>query len=875
MVKILQAKILIIEDELIEAMNFEQSLKSIGYEVVGISSTGEDALHKVAELEPDLVLMDIILKGDMDGIQAAAKIKEGFDIPVVYLTAHPEESTVERAKRTTPYGYLIKPVNITVLKNTIDMALYKHQMDKKLKESEKRFKASFDQAPVGMVLSGSNRRIYKINKAFSQLLGYTNEELKNQRFIELTYLDDVKISDNAVKSLLSGKEDKVNLQKRYVHKDGHLIWADVNVVLFKDENGKPLFYISHIKDITERKKSEKALLESERLLADMINFLPDATFAIDKDGKIIAWNHALEQMTGFLKEDMMGKGDYEYAIPWYGERRPILIDLIDDEDSEYNLKYDFIKKEGHTLKAEVFVPRVYGGKGAYLWVKASKLLDHDGQMYGAIESVRDITDRKEAEIKLKRSEQRFRAVAESAVDGIVTTDVDGKVLFCNESLGKIFGYSTDEIVGENLTILMPDRLKNDYKEGLELYKESGEHRRLGRTLKTIGLRKNGTEFPFEMSLSAWKSGGRIYFTSIIRDITERKKAEEALKNSESFLNSIVDQSPHPMWISDIKGNLIRINQALLDLLNIKAEEVVGKYNVFKDDIVEEQGFMPLVKSVFNEGKTVNFELVYDSKQLKHLALENFVNVILDVTIFPIKDAQGKVTNAVVQHRNITEMKHAEIRIKRSLEEKEILLKEIHHRVKNNLQIVSSVLDLQGSYVKKDPTAVNVLRESQNRVFSMALIHEMLYQSKDLNQINFDDYIKNLVSHLFHSYRLKIPVTSVINVSDVSLNIETAVPCGLIISELVSNSLKYAFTEEKSGEIKISLKSQDNEYDLVVSDNGIGFPENLDYKNIEKSLGLQLVNSLVNQLDGTIELDRSKGTKYTIKFKEQIYKNRLE
>ncbi|MCE5213954.1 MAG: PAS domain S-box protein, partial [Methanobacterium sp.] len=470
--------------------------------------------------------------------------------------------------------------------------------------------------------------------------------------------------------------------------------------------------------------------------------------------------------------------------------------------------------------------------------------------------------------------QRFRAVAESAIDGIVTTDQDGNIIMFNNSLTEIFGYEKKEIIGKPLTILMPERFKKNYLDELNKFKRSGEHRLIGRTVVTTGLKKDGLEFPFEMSLSAWKSREKIYFTSIIRDITERKKAEEALKNSESFLNNIIDQSPHPMWISDSEGYLIRINQACLDLLNISTEEVMGKYNIFNDDIVEEQGYMPGVRSVFEEGRTVNFELVYDSKQLKHLALKNYVHIILDVTIFPIKDDQGNITNAVIQHRNITEIKKAEIEIKRSLEEKEILLKEIHHRVKNNLQIVSSVLDLQGSYVKKDPTAVNVLKESQNRVFSMALIHEMLYQSKDLNQINFDDYIKSLVSHLSHSYRLKIPVNSVINVKGISLNIETAVPCGLIISELVSNSLKYAFEDSESGEIKVSLESKENEYQLIISDNGVGFPEDLDFKNIQLSLGLQLVNSLVNQLDGTIELDRSQGTKYIIKFKEQRYKNRM-
>ncbi|MCE5214542.1 MAG: PAS domain S-box protein, partial [Methanobacterium sp.] len=567
----MKSKILIIEDELIEAMSFEQSLKSVGFDVIGISSTGEDALTKVADLKPDLVLMDIILKGDMDGIETAAKINENYDIPIVYLTAHPEDSTVERAKQTSPYGYLIKPVNITVLKNAIDMALYNHRTDKKLKESEKRFKASFNQAPVGMVLSGADRRIFKANKTFCHMLGYSQEELKGRLFYELTYADDLEISHKAVESLFSEEKEKINLKKRYVHKDGHVIWADVNVVLFRDENQKPLFFISHVQDITERKDAETALKKSESFMADMIDFLPDATFAIDHEGKVIAWNRALEEMTGFLKEDMLGKGDYEYAIPWYGERRPILVDLIGLEDSEYVDKYDFIQREGQTLKAEVFVPSLYDDKGAYVWVKASKLLDHEGRMYGAIESVRDITDRKEAENRLKRSEQRFRAVAESAIDGIVTTDVNGKILFYNESLGKIFGYSRDELIGENLTILMPDRLKNDYLEGLKIYKESGEHRRLGRTLKTKGLRKDGTEFPFEMSLSAWKSSGRIFFTSIIRDIIERKKAEQALKKSERLLADMIDFLPDATFAIDHEGKVIAWNRALEEMTGFLKE----------------------------------------------------------------------------------------------------------------------------------------------------------------------------------------------------------------------------------------------------------------------------------------------------------------
>ena len=190
-----------------------------------------------------------------------------------------------------------------------------------------------------------------------------------------------------------------------------------------------------------------------------------------------------------------------------------------------------------------------------------------------------------------------------------------------------------------------------------------------------------------------------------------------------------------------------------------------------------------------------------------------------------------------------------------------------------MQIISSLLNLQTNYVS-DEGAVELLIESQNRVKSMAMIHERLYQSKDFTKINIADYIHSLVTGLFSSYTInKGQITSVLEIDDMEFNIETAVPCGLIISELVSNSLKYAFPEGKKGEVHISLKKHNEKNYLIISDNGIGFPNELDFRNT-KSLGLQLVNSLTSQIDGEIKLDRSHGTEFKIIFKELKYKDRL-
>ncbi|AVH69563.1 sensor histidine kinase [Nostoc sp. 'Lobaria pulmonaria (5183) cyanobiont'] len=216
-----------------------------------------------------------------------------------------------------------------------------------------------------------------------------------------------------------------------------------------------------------------------------------------------------------------------------------------------------------------------------------------------------------------------------------------------------------------------------------------------------------------------------------------------------------------------------------------------------------------------------------------------------------------------------ERKQAEEQIKASLQEKEVLLKEIHHRVKNNLQIISSLLNLQAEYLK-DNQALEVFKDSQNRIESMALIHEKLYQSQDLARINFADYIQDLVTNLFYSYNVNSSaITLKMNVEEVFLVIDAAIPCGLIINELISNSLKYAFTQTEGGEICIDFyPNKVNLYTLTISDNGVGFAQDFDFHNTE-SLGLRLVKGLTHQLKGNIDFSSNNGVKYKIIFSTKL------
>jgi two-component sensor histidine kinase len=262
------------------------------------------------------------------------------------------------------------------------------------------------------------------------------------------------------------------------------------------------------------------------------------------------------------------------------------------------------------------------------------------------------------------------------------------------------------------------------------------------------------------------------------------------------------------------------------------------------------------KDVF-AGKTVRWEWHSLKKQKTY-----------DLIDTPLKKPDGSISKLEI-FRDITERKKAEEEIRASLKEKEVLLQEVHHRVKNNMQLISSLFSLQSRHIK-DKQAFEIFKSSQNRVRSMAIIHERLYQSKDFARVDFAEYVQSLTGHLLSSYRIKPDVIKLyINFKDAFLDLNTAIPCGLIINELLSNSLKHAFPDDKKGEIKIAMHpTNKKEVELIISDNGVGLPKGMDFIGT-KTLGLHLVTILAkDQLHGDIKLDRTKGTSFHIKFRRK-------
>jgi PAS domain S-box-containing protein len=329
--------------------------------------------------------------------------------------------------------------------------------------------------------------------------------------------------------------------------------------------------------------------------------------------------------------------------------------------------------------------------------------------------------------------------------------------------------------------------------------------------------------------------------------------KERMNYNEAVLKGISD----PMLVVDRDGRITFFNEPASALTGVSSAEAIGK---LVGDVTK-AGDSGGIQECIRTGEAVQgFE--------DTIVTRGGRTAIVRGSSAPLKDADGKAIGTILLLHDITREKEADERIKASLKEKEVLLKEIHHRVKNNLQIISSLLNLQSTYIT-DGQALGMFKESQNRVRSMALIHEKLYQSKDIARIDFAEYIRNLTGNLVRSYGFSpVMVKLIIDADHISLGVDTAIPCGLIINELVTNSLKYAFPDGRNGEIRITLKQDngDGRYWLSISDDGRGLPESIELRKTS-TLGLQLVTTLVDQLNGTIEVKRENGTEFIIRFSE--------
>jgi PAS domain S-box-containing protein len=460
--------------------------------------------------------------------------------------------------------------------------------------------------------------------------------------------------------------------------------------------------------------------------------------------------------------------------------------------------------------------------------------------------VEDITERKRAEEGLKLS----RFIIDKASIGIFRGQNDAKILFANEFGAGMLGYTPEELTTMSFFDIDPSLTPVSWLEHREKLTATGSN-----TFEAIHRRKDGTFFPVEVTVNLLTYGEQVFSCSFSRDISERKQYEKALRKSEEKFRILAETSAAAIVLYQGE-RIVYANPATTRMFGYIAEELLEMR--FWDCVHPE--FQEIVRSrglARQRGEPAPNQ--YELKLVVAGGVERWAIVSAGKIEYKGEPA------CIVTLIDITESKRWQELISSSLAEKELLLKEVHHRVKNNLQIISTLLDLQSESIK-DQEALNSFRESQDRIAAMALIHERLYTSKDFASIDFADYIGSLSTHLFESYLVDPGrITLKVDAVGLSIGIDRAIPCGLIINELVTNALKYAFPDCRAGEIFIRFSmDEDGWVTLTVADTGVGLPPGLD---VEKTgtLGLQLVNMLVSQLGGQVSVGSGAGASFTIRF----------
>lgn len=474
----------------------------------------------------------------------------------------------------------------------------------------------------------------------------------------------------------------------------------------------------------------------------------------------------------------------------------------------------------------------------------------------------EIKEREATEEALEKSEKVYRALFENARDAIFLMKTEGedagRIVAANKSAADMHGYTLDELLTlKIMDVDTPESARNSKALIGQIFQKGSVRGEL------FHQKKDGTIIPIEFSAGLVELGDEKFILAVDRDITERKQTENQLR----LYSEAIEAANDCIQILDLNGCIIYSSKAVKKIYGYTPGELTGVHVNFlnADKRIADKVIIP---SMQKDG-------IWDGElMVKH---KDGRTLPIWLTASFIRNGQNEPIAMVGVIKDITERKHTEDLIKASLREKETLIKEIYHRTKNNMQVISSLLNLQVSSIG-DERLSGIFRETQNRIKAMSLVHEKLYQSGDLSRIIIKNYIEDLVNALLQSYR---PESEKINVcydlEELSLPLETVTPVGLIINELMSNSLKYAFPDKNGNcEVRISLHSAGGDgLKLVFSDNGIGLPEGFDLEKV-KTLGLNLIQNLAEkQLNGRVEHHVSKGTEFRIIFKEVRIKSRTE
>ncbi|MDD1774056.1 MAG: PAS domain S-box protein [Methanobacterium sp.] len=691
----------------------------------------------------------------------------------------------------------------------------------------------FNAVPDSIAIIDTDFRIIKVNKAMVEFLKIDAQDILGKHCYSLIHSQNephfLCPHEMMLKDLKPHAEE---FHENNVNKD---LIVSVSPI-FDDGELKGSVHIVH--DDTQRKQLEKT---NERL-ADIVRHSNDAIISKDLNGIITSWNLGAEKIYGYSAQEILGK-NISTLIPPGNADESFILEKIKNNQEIKNYEAQRADKNGDIIQVSINI---------------SPINDSDGNIVGASTIARDITEMHSAKIALKENEEKFREVFNNANDAFflhkIVDGLPGKFFDVNKVACERLGYSKEELLNLGPQDINTPDIKNMMPQRMDNLQRNGKS-----TFESFNITKTGKIIPVEISADIFELNGEEIVFSIARDISAHIKAENDIKESERKYRKIFDNMQDVFYQIFNNGLISEISPSIYRYSGFTREELIGKQveSVYSNP----DDRQILLETINQKGEISDYEV----------KLKNKDNELLYVSTnaHPWLDKNNNVIGIEGSLRDITERKKMENELRNVLQEKEMLLKEIHHRVKNNLMIISSLLELQSQDIQ-DKDDLKLFKESQARADSMALIHERLYQSTDLKHINFGEYIETLANSLFNTYVMDESLIKLdLNVENIMLDINTAIPLGLIVNELITNSMKHAFPDGHQGEIKINFTRKDDKLFLEVFDNGVGLPEDLDIRNTT-SLGLQIVNSLTSQIDGDLILDTENGTSFRIIFKEEKF-----
>jgi PAS domain S-box-containing protein len=590
---------MVVEDEGIIAQDIKNCLENLGYEVPEVVFTGKEAIEKAESARPDLILMDIVLKGDIDGIETAAEIKERFSIPIVYLTAYEDDKTLKRAKLTEPLGYILKPFEERYLRSSIEMALYKHKMELKLKENERWLSTILKSVGDAIIVTDELGFVKFMNPIAEVLTGWNFKDAYGKSLKEIFNIVNESTKtpiENPVNKVL---KDNVMLGRSnhsvLIARDGNEISIDHSAAPIRDEKGNITGVVLIVNDVSDRRIAENALRESENRYRNLFDYATDAIIVQSLKGSIMSVNNEACRLLDYEKKelynlnfsDLIYSGELEFV-------KRIIGTIQESGSSRFETQYK--RRDGSPVDVEVTMRLI-------------KLLDED-----VVQSfVRDISERKKSQKEINMLAHAVMSISEC----VSITDLNNKLIFVNDAFVKTYGYKLEELYGKSLNIIRSQKNPPGLFEEIESETLEG-----GWQGELINRTKEGAEFPIFLSTSVVRNeqGEPVATIGVANDITERKRLENALKDSESDYKGLFENAHDAIIIFRPDDAIILdINQSACEIYGFSRMEFIGMS--LESVTADMEMCWDNITRIMKDGNRQRFESVHRKKDGTEMFLE--------------------------------------------------------------------------------------------------------------------------------------------------------------------------------------------------------------------------------------------------------------